>query len=186
MGPFRIGKVHASVDSRTSHDSDRRQLHSAGPGCSQIRSLLSGIFSPDLRRICFPKVQSDRYVLRVRKSGVSLIYAGVKRSERPARIQDALARVNMSHRLHHRANQLSGGEQQRVAISRALVNNPLIVLADEPTGQLDRMHGELVMDHFEQIMSDGDKAVLIVTHDAQVASRCTRVCLLEDGALKSH
>ncbi len=115
-----------------------------------------------------------------------LIYAGVKRSERPARIQDALARVNMSHRLHHRANQLSGGEQQRVAISRALVNNPLIVLADEPTGQLDRMHGELVMDHFEQIMSDGDKAVLIVTHDAQVASRCTRVCLLEDGALKSH
>jgi len=114
-----------------------------------------------------------------------LIYAGVKRSERPERIQDVLARVNMSHRLHHRANQLSGGEQQRVAIARALVNNPLIVLADEPTGQLDRMHGELVMDHFEQIMSDGDKAVLIVTHDAQVASRCTRVCLIEDGVLKS-
>ena len=114
-----------------------------------------------------------------------LIYAGVKRSERPERIQDVLARVNMSHRLHHRANQLSGGEQQRVAIARALVNNPLIVLADEPTGQLDRMHGELVMDHFEQILSDGDKAVLIVTHDAQVASRCTRVCLIEDGVLKS-
>ncbi len=115
-----------------------------------------------------------------------LIYAGVKRSERPARIQDALARVNLTHRLYHRANQLSGGEQQRVAIARALVNNPLIVLADEPTGQLDRMHGELVMDHFEQILSDGDKAVLVVTHDPQVASRCTRVCLLEDGVLKSN
>jgi putative ABC transport system ATP-binding protein len=115
-----------------------------------------------------------------------LIYAGVKRSERPERIQDALLRVNMTHRLHHRANQLSGGEQQRVAIARALVNSPLIVLADEPTGQLDRMHGELVMDHFEQILSDKDKAVLIVTHDPHVASRCTRVCLLEDGILKSN
>jgi len=115
-----------------------------------------------------------------------LIYAGVKRSERPARIQDALSRVNMTHRLYHRANQLSGGEQQRVAIARALVNNPLIVLADEPTGQLDRMHGELVMDHFEQVLADADKAVLIVTHDPQVASRCNRVCLLEDGVLKSN
>ncbi len=115
-----------------------------------------------------------------------LIYAGVKRSERPERIQDALLRVNMTHRLHHRANQLSGGEQQRVAIARALVNSPLIVLADEPTGQLDRMHGELVMDHFEQILSDKDKAVLIVTHDPHVASRCSRVCLLEDGMLKSN
>jgi putative ABC transport system ATP-binding protein len=115
-----------------------------------------------------------------------LIYSGAKRSERPARIQDALARVNMTHRLGHKANQLSGGEQQRVAIARALVNNPLIVLADEPTGQLDRMHGELVMNHFEQILSDGDKAVLIVTHDPHVASRCTRVCLLEDGVLKSN
>ena len=115
-----------------------------------------------------------------------LIYARVKRSERPERIQDALLRVNMTHRLHHRANQLSGGEQQRVAIARALVNSPLIVLADEPTGQLDRMHGELVMDHFEQILSDKDKAVLIVTHDPHVASRCTRVCLLEDGMLKSN
>jgi len=115
-----------------------------------------------------------------------LIYAGVKRSERPARIKDALARVNLTHRLYHRANQLSGGEQQRVAIARALVNSPLIVLADEPTGQLDRMHGELVMDHLEQILSDKDKAVLIVTHDPHVASRCTRVCLLEDGVLKSN
>ncbi len=115
-----------------------------------------------------------------------LIYAGVKRSERPEKIQDALARVNMTHRLHHRANQLSGGEQQRVAIARALVNSPLIVLADEPTGQLDRMHGELVMDHFEQVLLDKDKAVLIVTHDPHVASRCTRVCSLEDGILKSN
>jgi putative ABC transport system ATP-binding protein len=116
----------------------------------------------------------------------SLIYAGVRRSERPARIHDALARVNMSHRLRHAANQLSGGEQQRVAIARALVNRPLIILADEPTGQLDRMHGELVMDDFEQILSDGDKSVLIATHNQQVASRCTRVFLLEDGVLKSN
>ncbi len=113
-----------------------------------------------------------------------LIYAGVRRGERPARIRDALERVNLTHHLHQQANQLSGGEQQRVAIARALVNQPLIVLADEPTGQLDRMHSGLVMDHFEQILKERDKAVLIVTHDNMVAERCTRVCLLEDGALK--
>jgi len=114
-----------------------------------------------------------------------LIYAGVKRNERSARIRDALARVNLSHRLLHRANQLSGGEQQRVAIARSLVNSPFIVLADEPTGQLDRAHGELVMDYFRQILTNQDKAVLIVTHDPLVAECCTRVCLLEDGVLKS-
>lgn len=114
-----------------------------------------------------------------------LIYSGLKKNERPSRIRDALERVNLGHRLHHRANQLSGGEQQRVAIARALVNNPLIVLADEPTGQLDRTHGELVMDHFRQILAEQDKAVLIVTHDPHVAERCTRVCSLEDGVLTS-
>jgi len=114
-----------------------------------------------------------------------LIYAGVKRHERRGKIQDALSRVNLGHRLHHRANQLSGGEQQRVAIARALVNQPLILLADEPTGQLDRRLGEHVMDHFEQILVDGDKTVLIVTHDPQVAARCTRVYTLEDGVLRS-
>jgi ABC-type lipoprotein export system ATPase subunit len=112
-----------------------------------------------------------------------LIYAGVERRERPSRIAAALKQVNLEHRLHHFANQLSGGERQRVAVARALVNQPQVILADEPTGQLDRANGQLVMDHFQAIASRGDTAVVLVTHDAEISSRCHRLYSLEDGVL---
>lgn len=115
-----------------------------------------------------------------------LVYAKVERQERPARIAAALERVNLAHRIHHPANHLSGGERQRVAIARALVNQPLVILADEPTGQLDRTHGHMVMEHFEKIVAAGDTALIIVTHDHQVASRCSRVFSLEDGILHEN
>jgi putative ABC transport system ATP-binding protein len=112
-----------------------------------------------------------------------LVYASVERQQRPARIVAALERVNLSHRLHHPANHLSGGEKQRVAVARALVNQPLVILADEPTGQLDRQHGHLIIEHFEQIVAAGDTALIVVTHDPQVAARCSRLYSLEDGIL---
>ena len=114
-----------------------------------------------------------------------LIYAGVRRSERRDRIHDALDRVGLSHRIHHPANLLSGGEQQRVAVARALVNNPKIILADEPTGQLDRNNGRMVMDHFRNFVADGTASIMIVTHDPEVAAQCTRVCRLDDGVVVS-
>jgi putative ABC transport system ATP-binding protein len=113
-----------------------------------------------------------------------LIYDGVERQERPPRIQEALRRVNLEHRLHHSANLLSGGERQRVAVARALVNRPQLILADEPTGQLDRRHGHLIMEHFEEIIAGGDTAVVVVTHDPDIAARCSRVCPMEDGVLR--
>ena len=112
-----------------------------------------------------------------------LIYAGVKRKERAARIREALARVNLDNRMHHPASRLSGGEQQRVAVARAMVNRPRIILADEPTGQLDRNNGRLVLEYFEQFVAGGETAMVIVTHDPDVAARCTRVCHLEDGVV---
>ncbi len=112
-----------------------------------------------------------------------LIYAGVNPRERPARIIAAIERVNLSHRLYHRANHLSGGERQRVAVARALVNHPDVILADEPTGQLDRRHGHLIMDHFQEISAEGDTSVVLVTHDPEMASRCTRIYPLRDGIL---
>ncbi|NLI82637.1 MAG: ABC transporter ATP-binding protein [Deltaproteobacteria bacterium] len=115
-----------------------------------------------------------------------LIYAGVRRSERAPRIRETLSRVNLLHRLHHPSNLLSGGEQQRVAVARALVNRPQIILADEPTGQLDREHSQLVMDHFQQLVEEENIAVVLVTHDPQVAARCHRVYFLEDGLLTSE
>jgi len=112
-----------------------------------------------------------------------LIYAGIERKNRPGMIHDALDKVNMGHRIHHPTNRLSGGEQQRVAIARALVNRPRVIFADEPTGQLDRHHGQLVMDHFHEFVSSGETAMVVVTHDPGVAESCTRVCYLRDGAL---
>jgi ABC-type lipoprotein export system ATPase subunit len=112
-----------------------------------------------------------------------LIYEGVERKERPARIAAALERVNLGHRIYHYSNRLSGGERQRVAVARALVNQPQVILADEPTGQLDRSHGHLIMDHFADIVSDGKTAVIVVTHDPEMGARCTRICSLRDGVL---
>ena len=112
-----------------------------------------------------------------------LVYAQVERQERPARIAAALEQVNLAHRMFHAANKLSGGERQRVAVARALVNQPQVILADEPTGQLDRQHGDLVMEHFAQIAAKGDTSLVIVTHDSQVAERCHRSFSLEDGIL---
>lgn len=112
-----------------------------------------------------------------------LIYAGVDRGERPARIAAALELVNLGHRIHHASNRLSGGERQRVAVARALVNQPRVILADEPTGQLDRNHGHQVMAHFVEIVSHSQTSIVIVTHDPEMASRCTRVCSIRDGML---
>ncbi len=112
-----------------------------------------------------------------------LIYAGVNPQERHPRIVAALERVNLGHRLYHPANQLSGGERQRVAVARAMVNHPDVILADEPTGQLDRAHGHLIMDHFQEIVSAGETAVVIVTHDPEMAARCTHIYPMRDGVL---
>lgn len=113
-----------------------------------------------------------------------LIYEGVEHKMRPDRILEALHRVNLGHRLYHSANLLSGGERQRVAVARALVNRPQLILADEPTGQLDRRHGHLIMEHFEEIAANGETAVVVVTHDPDIAARCSRVCPMEDGVLQ--
>lgn len=113
-----------------------------------------------------------------------LIYAGVPPEERLPRILEALKRVNLENRVYHSANLLSGGERQRVAVARALVNRPQLILADEPTGQLDRRHGHMILDHFEEIVAPGDTAIVVVTHDPEIAARCHRICPIEDGVLR--
>lgn len=112
-----------------------------------------------------------------------LIYTRFPREKREEVVANALDRVGLSHRIHHRTNQLSGGEQQRVAIARALVNRPCVLLADEPTGQLDTKTGGMVMDYFRQIVLEHDTTMLIVTHDVAVAEKCTRVYHMREGLL---
>ncbi|GIF25881.1 putative ABC transport system ATP-binding protein [Actinoplanes tereljensis] len=113
-----------------------------------------------------------------------LVYRGVGRRERRARAAEMLERVGLGHRLDHRPNQMSGGEQQRVAIARALVTGPSVLLADEPTGNLDSTTGEQVLGLLETLNADG-VAVVLVTHDREVAGRAHRQIVMRDGLIVS-
>jgi putative ABC transport system ATP-binding protein len=111
-----------------------------------------------------------------------LVYRGIGRRERRARAGEMLERVGLAHRMDHRPNQMSGGEQQRVAIARALVTGPSVLLADEPTGNLDTTTGQSVLALLESLNAEG-VAVVLVTHDREVAARAHRQIVMRDGLI---
>ncbi len=113
-----------------------------------------------------------------------LIYAGVNKKERTERAMEALRKVGLEDRSHHKSNELSGGQIQRVAIARALVNNPSLLLADEPTGNLDSRTSVEVMEIFGKIQEAGNTVVL-VTHEEDIARYAHRVVRLRDGSVES-
>jgi len=113
-----------------------------------------------------------------------LVYAGMKHEERRARAREALTTVGLGDRMKHRPNELSGGQRQRVAIARALVNRPSIILADDPTGNLDTATGEDIMAAFEEIWRKGN-TVILVTHEADIAAHARRVVRMRDGKIES-
>ncbi|MDP4500699.1 ABC transporter ATP-binding protein [Nonomuraea turcica] len=113
-----------------------------------------------------------------------LVYRGVGRSERRARAKAALESVGLGHRMGHRPSQMSGGEQQRVAIARALVGEPKVLLADEPTGNLDTANGAEVMGILDRLNSDRGVAVVLVTHEPEVAAHARRQIHVRDGLIE--
>ncbi len=113
-----------------------------------------------------------------------MIYAGVHHKERRERAVEALKRVGLEARMDHKPNEMSGGQKQRVAIARALVNSPAIILADEPTGNLDSVSSEEIMEIFQQLNQEG-VTVLIVTHEPDIADHTHRIVTFEDGLLIS-
>src|SRR5215468_5818198 len=113
-----------------------------------------------------------------------LIYSGISAKERTERAKSALAMVELSDRMHHRPNELSGGQRQRVAIARALVNHPSIILADEPTGNLDSQTGLEIMKLFDRLHAEGN-TIILVTHERDIAEFAHRVISIRDGKIAS-
>lgn len=182
----------------------------SGSGKSTLLHLLGGIDTPSAGWIEIEGVRlgalSDRDLTRLRLTRLGFVFqrfhllpvltarenvelpmseAGVPAPERRARALELLEYVGLAHRARHRATELSGGEMQRVAIARALANRPALVLADEPTGELDAATGHEILQLFRRLNRDGTTLV-VVTHDAQLAAEAGRVVHMLDGqVLKS-
>lgn len=114
-----------------------------------------------------------------------LIYSGTPRSKRKKLATEMLEKVGLGDKIHSKPNQLSGGQQQRVSIARALVTNPAILLADEPTGALDQKTGLQIMELFENLNADG-KTVIMITHNKDIAKRASRIVKILDGRLSEY
>jgi len=114
-----------------------------------------------------------------------MVYAGVTRKERRARAEAALEKVGLSERMKHLPSELSGGQKQRVAIARSIVNNPTLILADEPTGALDTKTSADIMEQFSRLNADGT-TVVVITHEPEVAEYTSRTVIVRDGKVLSH
>jgi putative ABC transport system ATP-binding protein len=115
---------------------------------------------------------------------VPLFYQGVPRRRRRQMSIEAISRVQLEDRMYHRPTELSGGQMQRVAIARALVNKPALLLADEPTGNLDSKTGQAILDLFDELHQQEGLTIVMVTHDEHVAERCQRIIRLRDGEIE--
>ena len=181
---------------------------SSGSGKTTLLQLLGGLDRPDSGEVRIDGVATTRLsdteltAVRARRLGIvfqqfnlvptltacenveaALLALGMARSDRRARALQLLDQVGLGHRADHVPTRLSGGEQQRVAIARALAAHPGLLLADEPTGNLDRATGDQVLDLLVDLVHEQDVALLVVTHDERIAARADRVFEIESGRL---
>ena len=119
----------------------------------------------------------------LRNVELPMLYAGVPAEQRTKRAKELLSKVGMESRMNHMPNELSGGQKQRVAIARSLVNNPAIILADEPTGALDSETSTMVMNIFNDLNKNQEKTIILITHSKEIAEQCPRIVTIKDGKI---
>jgi putative ABC transport system ATP-binding protein len=183
----------------------------SGSGKSTLLNLLSGVETPSSGQVLLngedlaAMTDDARTLIRRRKLGfvfqhfnllpvlsaeenvsLPLLLDGVSATEAQRRSLEALAQVGMEHRKTHRPGELSGGEQQRVAIARALAIEPILVLADEPTGNLDSQNGQQVIDLLQRLVTERGQTIVIVTHDSHVAEEVDVIVRMRDGLVESR
>ncbi len=206
---YELGQIRVRALRQVSLQIDRGDfvaiMGSSGSGKSTLMNILGCLDIPTSGRYLIDGVdvssldEDDLSDLRNRKIGfvfqsfnlvartsaianvqLPLAYAGVDRATRRRRAEDALGAVGMANRLHHQSSELSGGQQQRVAVARAIVTNPTMILADEPTGNLDSHSTEDVLRIFAHLNEEG-RTVVLITHEPDVAEQAKRVISLSDG-----
>ena len=193
------------------HIAPREKVFLCGPsgaGKTTLMYTLAGLEPPQQGRVCI--AGEDVYALSLRKRAIfrnkmmgfifqnymlmpeltalenASLATAIAGQEATERVSAMLDRVGLGNRLHHLPNELSGGEQQRVAIVRALAHDPAIIFADEPTGNLDSRNGSQILDLLFGLAEEGGKTLVIVTHDAAIASRGDRVLTIRDGIVESE
>lgn len=184
MGPSGSGKstlmnIIGCLDRATSGDYSLDQQNVKGMNDDElalIRNLKIGFVFQSFNLL--PRISALKNV------ELPMVYSGVHHKERKQKAIQALTRVGLGDRMDHKPNEMSGGQKQRVAIARALVNEPTIILADEPTGNLDSVTSEEIMEQFQQLNDEG-VTVLIVTHEPDIAEHTKRIVTFADGYLVS-
>ena len=184
-------------------------MGTSGSGKSTLMNILGCLDTPSSGKYCLNGIdvnvlnESELAVVRNKEIGfifqtfnllprssalenvaLPLIYSGIKKEERTKLAIKALENVGLLNRINHKPNELSGGQRQRVAAARAIVNNPSIILADEPTGNLDSKTSKDIMKLFETIHKKGN-TIILVTHEAEIANYANRVICLKDGVIES-
>ncbi len=203
--------IHAlrGIDLQIAHGEYVAVMGPSGSGKSTLMNMIGCLDTPDDGQYWLNgklvSEMNDRELARVRNSEVGfvfqtfnllpranalhnvempLIYAGMKRKERLQRAAAALTRVGLGDRMRHRPSEMSGGQRQRVAVARALVTEPSILLADEPTGNLDTATGEEIMRLFDELHAAGH-TIILVTHETNVAAHAERAIVLRDGSIET-
>ncbi len=210
---YKMGDVEVHALRAISFSIDRQEFVSimgqSGSGKSTLMDILGCLSKPTSGKYFLEDVEvstmSDNQLATIRNKKIGfvfqsfnllprttalhnvelpMIYSSIGRRERKRRAVAALESVGLGHRIHHKSNELSGGQIQRVAIARALVNEPSIIFADEPTGNLDTRSGEEVMAIFDKLNKEGN-SIIMVTHERNIAEHAHRIIHLKDGIIEN-